>query len=70
MDDADRAQAHMDEINRLSDEERASRPVLTADDSADNCEECGDQIPSARQIAVPGVSMCVECAGNFEKKRL
>lgn len=34
--------------------------------SADNCEECGRLIPSARQIAVPGCTMCVDCADRFE----
>ena len=70
MDDADRAQAHMDEMNSMRDMERASRPILTADDSADSCEECGLEIPSARQLAAPGCTLCIDCAGIFEEKRL
>ena len=36
-------------------------------DTADNCVECGLQIPSARQLALPGVQMCVECAELAER---
>ena len=35
-------------------------------DTADNCVECGVQIPSARQIALPGVQTCVDCAQLLE----
>lgn len=27
------------------------------------CRECGEEIPAARLAAVPGVGLCVECAG-------
>lgn len=70
MNEADIAQKDMEAIDRLIDAERASRPVLTADDSADNCEECGLEIPSARQLAAPGCTLCIDCAGIFEEKRL
>ena len=29
--------------------------------SAAFCEECGNAIPEARRIAVPGVALCVAC---------
>ena len=29
--------------------------------SATECEECGDPIPIARQLAVPGCQCCVMC---------
>ena len=70
MNDADIAQADMEAIDRLMDKERGLRQVLTADDSADNCEECGLEIPSARQLAAPGCTLCIDCAGIFEEKRL
>jgi phage/conjugal plasmid C-4 type zinc finger TraR family protein len=34
--------------------------------SADDCEQCGAEIPVARQIAVPGVQLCVTCANRAE----
>ena len=37
-----------------------------ARDSADNCEECGCQIPSARQVAMPGTRYCVDCADYLQ----
>lgn len=36
-------------------------------DSADECAECGDLIPSARQIAVPGCQLCTDCATLIER---
>jgi RNA polymerase-binding transcription factor DksA len=43
-------------------------PTLTVADSADNCDECGFQIPSDRQIIVPGTRHCAECAAMFEER--
>lgn len=41
--------------------EQASKPSLS------ECEECGDEIPEARQLAVPGVTMCVFCQERYER---
>jgi phage/conjugal plasmid C-4 type zinc finger TraR family protein len=32
-----------------------------------HCQECGDKIPKARRLAVPGVSLCVDCQEYAEK---
>ena len=37
--------------------------------SAEICEECGDDIPVARQEAMPGVQHCVYCQDYLERKR-
>ncbi len=37
--------------------------------SAEHCEECGEDIPQARRIAVPGCQTCAECQGIIELKR-
>ncbi|HAW3351334.1 TPA: TraR/DksA family transcriptional regulator [Escherichia coli] len=37
--------------------------------SAEHCEECGEDIPEARRIAVPGCQTCAECQGIIELKR-
>lgn len=42
-------------------EEQRKRP------SAEECEECGEAIPKARQKAIPGVQMCVYCQNRFER---
>lgn len=43
-------------------EEQAAKP------SAEECEECGDEIPEARRKAVPGVQLCVFCQEKHERK--
>jgi len=50
--------------------ERAARSALTPADSADECEGCGQLIPSARQVAVPGCTHCIECAALIQAGRL
>lgn len=66
MDDADRAQTELErEEAHLADRIKAGRGIP----SADNCYECGFEIPSERQIAVPGCSMCVDCAHIYEQKK-
>ena len=45
---------------------RAKQAEQQAKETADNCVECGELIPSARQIAVPGCQLCVDCAEAYE----
>jgi len=42
-------------------EKQRSRP------SAEFCEECGEDIPLARQQAVPGVQFCIYCQTKLER---
>lgn len=35
--------------------------------SAEACEECGDEIPAARRLAIPGVQLCVFCKERQER---
>lgn len=42
-------------------EEQAKKPSL------EFCEECGDDIPEARRIAIPGVTLCVYCKEKQER---
>ena len=42
--------------------EQAAQP------SAEECEECGDEIPQARRLAVPGVQLCVFCQEKLERR--
>ena len=68
-DEIDRAAERTDEL--LADALAAQRrraakgkgPV-----SAEECEECGDEIPEARQMAVPGVQRCVLCQAAAERR--
>lgn len=36
-------------------------------ESATHCEECHATIPEARRIAVPGVTLCIQCQEEFDK---
>jgi phage/conjugal plasmid C-4 type zinc finger TraR family protein len=38
-----------------------SQPSLT------ECDDCGEDIPEARRIAVPGVTMCIYCQSKSER---
>jgi phage/conjugal plasmid C-4 type zinc finger TraR family protein len=40
---------------------RRAQSRLPAGPSATHCDECGDEIPGARQVAMPGVRRCVRC---------
>lgn len=35
--------------------------------SATHCEHCGEAIPEARRMAVPGVELCVPCKQHIER---
>lgn len=35
--------------------------------SLESCEECGEDIPEARRIAVPGVRLCIFCKEKSER---
>ena len=59
----------MDIADQASDREMADREFALAarrtarpaGRSASHCLDCGEPIPEARQQAVPGVTLCVEC---------
>nr|DAL36052.1 MAG TPA_asm: DnaK suppressor protein [Caudoviricetes sp.] len=46
----------------------ARRPAVFRE-SAVECEGCGDPIPEARRVAVPGCVFCIDCQSFAEKRR-
>ena len=71
-DEADRASEREAELlaDALRDQaRRAGLAGKTVADSAQWCERCGDGIPLARRVAVPGCLYCVACQARTEKKR-
>ena len=69
MDDIDKAQQHIE--RELEDAIRAARGIVPPDTrSAECCIECGCEIPSMRQQAIPGVQTCFDCAVVLEGLRL
>jgi phage/conjugal plasmid C-4 type zinc finger TraR family protein len=45
------------------------RAAIPRGPSLSNCVECGEDIPPARQKAVSGCTMCIECQTYFERKK-
>ncbi|EAA8526600.1 TraR/DksA family transcriptional regulator [Salmonella enterica subsp. enterica serovar Cerro] len=52
-------------INNAIQAHRINRNAV----SAEYCEECGEAIPEARRIVVPGCQTCAECQVVIELKR-
>lgn len=65
MDNLDRAQ--LEQQRQLEVSIDAARGILPEGKSADCCVHCGNGIDSERQVALPGVDSCVECARRIEK---
>lgn len=66
MDIADQAEVRIErEMQAILDAHAAQSAGSTV--SADLCEDCGLEISSARQVAMPGCTRCVECAGRAEQ---
>jgi len=48
----------------VSDAVSAARARIPRGESARWCDECGEDIPEKRRLAVPGVRTCVACQSN------
>ncbi|CAN6959392.1 MULTISPECIES: DksA/TraR family C4-type zinc finger protein [Psychrobacter] len=44
------------------------RSALPKGESAEFCDECGNPIPEARRLALPGVQHCVSCQSELEQE--
>lgn len=44
------------------------RAALPTGPSLSHCEDCGEEIPEARRLAVKGCKMCIECQLVNERK--
>jgi len=47
--------------NTIDDEISRVRGNLRGGESLRYCDECGDEIPEKRRLAIKGVRLCVEC---------
>lgn len=63
MDIADQAQA---EIERMNVKVSRTSSQKTTPVSAEFCAECGEPIPEARRLAVPGCRLCIDCQTERE----
>ena len=51
----------------INDEIARVRRKLAGGESLEECEECGEPIPLARRLAMPGVRLCIECQQEADK---
>ncbi|WP_022669294.1 DksA/TraR family C4-type zinc finger protein [Desulfospira joergensenii] len=51
----------------IEDEIKRARSRLSRGKSLTHCRECGEPIPPARQKAVPGVQLCIDCQTELEE---
>lgn len=63
MDAADIGTAYAEAELQASIERR----VRYVGESATECSECGETIAEARRVALPGISVCFECAAAAER---
>ena len=63
MDIADQAQAEIDRMNVRVLRTSSKKATLV---SAEFRAECGEPIPEARRLAVPGCRLCIDCQTERE----
>ncbi|WP_434566938.1 DksA/TraR family C4-type zinc finger protein [Vibrio chagasii] len=52
--------------NTIDDEISRVRGNLRGGESLRYCDECGDEIPEKRRLAIKGVRLCIECQSLLE----
>ncbi len=63
-----RDEAVQDQIDSTIEDGLARvRSRISSGESRRDCEECGEVIPEARRIAVPGVRLCVNCRQELDQ---
>ncbi|BCS55181.1 TraR/DksA C4-type zinc finger protein [Geobacter sp. SVR] len=69
MDDVDRAQVVNEDFQAfVLQQQQAGREPGNYTGSA--CLDCGDEIPTARRLAVPGCRRCINCQTLHEHWRI
>ena len=53
----------------VSDAVALARSRISHGESLSHCEECGNDIPEARQQAIPGVRLCVLCQSELDEQQ-
>ncbi|MCP4024530.1 MAG: DksA/TraR family C4-type zinc finger protein [Desulfobacteraceae bacterium] len=53
----------------VNDAVEKARRRLPQGKSLTHCQECEEPIPKARQKAIPGVHLCINCQKNLEKQQ-
>lgn len=66
MDEKYHEQASQLELDRRADALAAARRSLEGT-GQDDCTDCGELIPRARRLAVPGAVRCISCQQRYER---
>ena len=53
----------------VSDAVALARSRISHGESLSHCEECDNDIPEARQRAIPGVRLCVLCQSELDEQQ-
>lgn len=67
-DEAEVAQVHSLHLNMNAIAEHQRR-MAAAGPSQSHCEDCGEEIPEARQKYVTGCKTCIECQRTAERRK-
>ncbi len=67
-DEIDRGQAREEEIRADALAEFARHHPPSTAQSAAKCRDCGESIPEARRLALPGVQTCIDCQRDAEAR--
>lgn len=67
MDDADIAQRNQEHFDRLALQRQLDS--MPQGEAAEECEDCGHEIPVARRRAAPGCRRCVACQQRYERNQ-
>ena len=51
----------------ISDAVRLARSRLPNGPGEIHCQECGEEIPEARRLAMPGARLCVACQSGHDR---
>ena len=61
--------AVLDQIDdTVTDGVLAARARIPAGEGTRNCVECGEEIPAARRLALPGARTCVQCQSGRDSR--
>lgn len=65
MDEADIAQRNQEQFDRWALQRQLN--AMPQGEAANECEDCGEEIPEPRRIAAKGCARCVRCQQLWER---
>jgi phage/conjugal plasmid C-4 type zinc finger TraR family protein len=52
----------------VADAIQLARARMTSGEGETHCEECGEEFPEARRLALPSARTCVQCQSALDRK--